>query len=136
VTTTAPEAPPPVPIQKDQVPAVSHARARRTAWVIGGAGVVALGVGSYFGVRAIRLNKDANAVCPTTECPSSQADAVTTNQSALKYAHAADVALGVGTAAVLSAAVLLYIYRHDEPPITASADPLSRSLSVSFRRSF
>ena len=120
----------------DRIAASNDVRSRRVAYVVGGAGVAAVAVGTYFGVRAIQLNHDANKICPTSQCRSDQASAITRSDQALGNAHAADVAMGIGSAAMLSAAVLLYVYRNDEPAVTANVDPRSRSMFLNLQRKF
>jgi hypothetical protein len=115
---------------------VSHAEARRSAYVIGGAGIAAVGVGAYFGIRAIKLNHDANQWCPTNQCRDGQLGAISKIDQARSSAHAADILIGVGSAAVASAALLWYIYRKDTPAVTAGADVAMRSVSINWQQSF
>ena len=42
---------------------------RPLGFVLGGAGVIALGVGTYFGARAISQNSDLESACPSTSTP-------------------------------------------------------------------
>jgi hypothetical protein len=79
--------------------------ARRIAGEIAiGAGVLALGAGAYFGVRTMSIWSDANANCPNDAC-SQHGEQLT--QDARSAARAADVAIGIGIAAVGAGVVLL-----------------------------
>ena len=115
---------------------VSHAEARRSAYVIGGAGIAAIGVGSYFGFRAIKLNHDANQLCPTNQCRDGQVGAIGKIEDARSNARAANILIGVGSAAVVSAALLWYVYRKDTPAVTARVDVATRAVSVSWQQAF
>jgi tetratricopeptide (TPR) repeat protein len=114
----------------------SHAAARRTAYILGGVGLAGVAVGSYFGVRAIRLNKQANDVCPTSECREDQLGAISTIEDARSNARLANILIGAGSAAVISAAVLWYVYRHDTPALSARVDAATRSVSIAWQHSF
>jgi hypothetical protein len=79
--------------------------ARRIAGEIAiGAGVLALGAGAYFGVRTMSIWSDANANCPNDMC-SQRGEQLT--QDARSAARAADVAIGIGIAALGAGAVLI-----------------------------
>jgi hypothetical protein len=52
--------------QPEQPPAPRPSRA--PAWIVGGLGVAALGVGAGFGLRALSLKSDADGDCPNHEC--------------------------------------------------------------------
>lgn len=129
----------PLPITENSARAtdgVSHAEARRSAYVIGSAGIAAVGVGAYFGIRAIKLNHDANQLCPTNQCRDAQVGAINKVDQARSSARAADILIGVGSAAVVSAALLWYVYRKDTPAVTAGADVATRSVSIDWQQSF
>jgi hypothetical protein len=85
----------------DETPAKSApaSNARRTAgWVVGGVGVVALGVGGYFGLQAFAKRKDSNELCPTdTTC---SGPGVTYNQEAYTNAWVSNIGIGVGVVGV------------------------------------
>ncbi len=66
-------------------------------YVIGGAGIVALGVGSYFGAKALSSWSDRNDHCPDAGC---DGQAVTYGDDASKYGYIADVGIGVGLVGV------------------------------------
>lgn len=90
---------------------------RTLAWVVGGAGVVLLAVGGYFGVRALSDHGDATRLCPSSPC--ANATGVSDNDSAKTEAWVADVGVGLGLAAVAVGAYLLL--RHEEPATATAA---------------
>jgi hypothetical protein len=69
-----------------------------------GAGAVALGIGTYFGLRAMSIWSDANANCTQDAC---SAYGESRTKDARSAARAADVALGIGVAAVGAGVVLV-----------------------------
>jgi hypothetical protein len=83
---------------------------RRTAgFILGGAGVAAIGVGAFFGVSALGKHSDADALCPEKRCSnpmsvSLQDEAITAAWIANIAIGAGLVALGIGGYLVLSAA--------------------------------
>jgi hypothetical protein len=103
-------APPPTSPATDAAPAPDSAPAggawkRPTGWIVGGAGVVAIGVGSYFGVSAISKSNDAKSQCSPSLCTSSSA--VSENNDARTAATISDVAIGAGLVAVAVGAYFL-----------------------------
>jgi hypothetical protein len=107
---------------------------RTTAYVIGGIGLAAVAVGSYFGVRAVQQNNDANTICATKQC--SSGTAVTKSEDALSNAHLADAFVGIGSAATISAVVLWYMYRRDPPAAAPYAALAPNAVSLGWRQSF
>ena len=79
---------------------------RPAAWIAGGAGVVAIGVGAAFGISAISKSSDAKSKCSPSLCTDSAA--VRENGDAKTAATVSDVAIGVGLAAV-AAGVYLFV---------------------------
>lgn len=97
---------------------------RILALAAGGAGVALLGVGTFFGVRAIGLSDDARAMCDPAQCTSR--DAIATNDDARSSATVANVALVAGAALVVTGVVLwLTAPRREVPLRTGSALRLS-----------
>jgi hypothetical protein len=103
----APAAPiviaPPTPSRAPSVlapvaPVVRRSPPPVAAYVVTGAGVVALGVGAYFGIRAMQQSSDANRDCGTTDCRTSTG--VTLNDDAQRSARWADIAIGAGLVGV------------------------------------
>jgi len=114
----------------------SNTAMRASAYVLGGAGLAAVAVGSYFGVRAIKLDKQANDLCPTTECGDEQIGALAKVDDARSNARMANILIGAGSAAVISAVVLWYVYRRDPPALDLRADMTTRSVSIAWQHSF
>jgi hypothetical protein len=92
--------------------------------LIGGAGVAALGVGSFFGIDAISKASQARQTCPHPTC--ADANGVQTNQDAQTSATIADIVLGAGIAAVGVGAIVFFTAPKDRPaaPDGASAHAL------------
>jgi hypothetical protein len=95
----------------------SPPRDHTATWIVGGAGIVSLGVGAYFGGRALAERSASDAGCPAGACTS--ATSLATYQSALGDARASDVALGIGAAALVVAGCLLLTSRDTASPHTA-----------------
>jgi len=80
---------------------------RSAAYVTGALGVVGLGIGSYFGVKAISKNSDAESHCPRGNlCDDPQGESLT--KEAKNAAVASNIAIGLGAAFVV-AGVVLYL---------------------------
>lgn len=93
-------APPPPPV-------VSHGSILRPIGIgVGLAGLASLGVGTYFGTRAISQWSQSNTACPGTTCTSPSG--VTLADDAKSSARIADVTLAAGVVA-LAAGVVLYL---------------------------
>jgi hypothetical protein len=102
-TTTTTPVPPPVPPPADTN---ETSPLRPIGIVVGAVGVVAIGVGSYFGARAISKWNDSNSLCPgTTGCSPS---AVSLANDAKQAALIADVTIAAGAVA-LAAGIVLYV---------------------------
>lgn len=101
-TTPAPGAP---SLLVAQPAAESHRSMARTAgYVVGGLGIAALGVGAYFGARAITLANDVERDCPMGQCT---ANAVALNEDAKSAARVADFVIGGGVLSVGIATILI-----------------------------
>ncbi|MGK3995956.1 hypothetical protein [Sorangium sp. So ce1024] len=104
------EGPAPAPAPGAAAPARSGGggATRVIGLVVGGAGVVGLGLGTFFGVRAISKNSEAEGYCKggsTCEDPRG----VTLTNEASGAATASNVAFGLGAAAVIGGAVLYFV---------------------------
>jgi hypothetical protein len=101
-------------------PAPSHARAVPAgAWVLGGAGIVALGAATYFGVTASHDLSDLQSTC-SPHCTDAQAQPGRTNAALF------DVFLAAGGAAVAGAIVWgLAFPSHASASTSASASTYS-----------
>jgi len=86
-------APPPAPSERH------HGGSSTTlGWVVGGAGVVALGVGTFFGFQALSKKKASDDHCPTdTTCTK---EGVSLNDQANTAAWASDFGIGFGLVGV------------------------------------
>lgn len=101
--------PAPLPAPVPDAPSPANGM-RYAAYITGALGVVGLGVGSYFGVKAISKNSDAERFCPRgNRCDDPSGERLTND--AKHAAVAANVAIGVGAAFVI-AGVVLYL-THD-----------------------
>lgn len=96
----APEPPPPADT------GTPGSTQRALGLVTAGVGVVGIGVGAFFGVRAIQKNKDAKDLCPDNQCTSQKGLTLTDN--AKHAATISNIAFGAG-AAVLATGVVLYL---------------------------
>lgn len=79
---------------------------RKIAVGLGALGVVAIGTGVAFGVRAGNLEDDAAALCPDVNCGANADEANRLVDRAESSALYANIAYAVGTAAVVSGVVL------------------------------
>jgi serine/threonine-protein kinase len=99
--TTAP------PRNPEPPPASGGSGLRTAAYVTGALGIVSLGVGTYFGVKAISKNNDAKDHCPGgNTCNDPQGESLTND--AQKAATISNITIGVGAAFVV-AGVVLYL---------------------------
>lgn len=133
---SAPEAP--SPVAPAEPPAVSQPHSKpgsvqRTAAIVTGAvGIVGLGLGTYFGVRAASKNDEAKDACPRNECPGN--DAFELQQDAETAATLANVFV-IGGAALVGAGVVLYFTapRAETPDVALRGRPGGAELTVSGR---
>jgi hypothetical protein len=82
---------------------------RKIALGLGGAGLVAIGVGALFGTKASGSKSDAFALCPDPNTPCSHSDQA--NQlikDGQSQALIANISYGVGAAAIIGGAVLWF----------------------------
>jgi hypothetical protein len=105
IPSLAPSAAPPPNVEVPHA-SVRGSTTRPIAIAVGALGVVALGVGAYFGARAIAKWNDSNSVCPGTTC--TNAAGVSLANDAKDSARVADVTLAAGAVAVV-AGVVLYV---------------------------
>lgn len=99
------EEPPPLPI-----PPVQELRTHEPvnegppSWApwVGGASLALVGLGTFFGVRAIQLRADSDRACPNERCTRR---GKRLNDDAIRFATAADITIGLG---VLGAGVSLW----------------------------
>jgi hypothetical protein len=85
-------------------PAVAAGRTRKVAaYIVGGAAIGALVVGSVFGVRAITKRRESDTECPAGQCSQAGVDL---NNQAKTAARVADITIGVG---LVGAGVATYL---------------------------
>ncbi|MEO8183683.1 MAG: tetratricopeptide repeat protein [Deltaproteobacteria bacterium] len=100
-------------LSTDQGAGTSGRRPDRTpAYLIGGAGVVALGVGAVFGLRASDKDEDAKSDCPS-DCLTTQGADL--NASARSSALIANISYGVGVVALATGAYLFFSSGSSDP---------------------
>jgi hypothetical protein len=120
-------APPPQPVAEAPI-AAGQGEVSRDAgsgeassalpYVIGGAGLVALGVGATFGALALSSYKDADAACPThRDCTD---DAMKSRDTADTQGWIANVGVGLGVVGLGVATILLVSSGGDESPAKAA----------------
>jgi hypothetical protein len=100
----------------DATPVSPPKSTRALGFVVGGAGVVALGVGGYFGVQAISKRSDAKNACPSSTC--TDPAGVAYNDDARRAATIADIGIGVGLVA-LGVGAYLVLRSPATPPRTS-----------------
>ena len=95
------------PPAKPEAPPQGGNGLRTAAYVTGALGVVSLGIGTYFGVKAISKNNDAKEFCPGgNTCNDPQGETLT--KDAQNAAMVSNITIGVGAAFVV-AGVVLYL---------------------------
>src|ERR1041385_61715 len=94
--------------QRDSGQGDSHRTKRVVGWALGGAGIVALGVGAYFGIRTLSLVSDADCDAQN-RCSQSGVDTI---DRASGTQTAGFVAVGVG-AALLTGGIVLELLSRD-----------------------
>jgi hypothetical protein len=94
--------------------------ARSWGWVSGGVGLVALGVGSYFGVQAFSHWDDRNAGCKN----GCTAAAKAAGDDASQAATIATVGVGAGVV-LLATATVLFFYTGDSDPAAEAVSGVS-----------
>jgi hypothetical protein len=88
-----------------RAPSGERNAARSAGWLVGGAGVASLAVGTYFGARALSKRSDSDALCTGDVCR--DAAGPEAYDDAKSFARVADVTLGLGLVAVAAASYLL-----------------------------
>ena len=103
---------------------------RTSAWILGGAGVVALGVGAFFGLHSLAKRDDAQPHCTADACDPS---GIALRDQALGAGDASTVAFVIGAAAI-TGAVILYLTSPSptSPQLRASIGPTRATLGLSW----
>jgi hypothetical protein len=118
-------APPPVAVDQDVVKKpvtgepVSGNSQRTVGFVIGGAGIVALGVGSYFGLHAMSKWSDRKDNCPNGACTQAAKSA---GDDAKSAALISDIGFGVG---IIAAGVGTYLVLSAKPSVESASESTS-----------
>ncbi len=104
---TAPVTPAPVTEASRPIEPGSDGGAQRViGLVVAGVGVVGVGIGTVFGLKAMSDNNDAKSLCPQSTCAS--AAGVQANDDAKSAATLSTVAMIAGVAAIGGGAVLYF----------------------------
>ncbi|HYQ40562.1 MAG TPA: hypothetical protein VER11_01295 [Polyangiaceae bacterium] len=104
-----PPAATPAPVSTQPSPAPAPATVEHRSpipWIVGGVGVAALGVGTYFGLRAISNADKARDLCPNGDCGDPAGE--TAADDAHTQATISNVSFVLGAAAVATGAVLYF----------------------------
>jgi len=138
---TLPDPSNPGPLPQAPVPSAETAGSRgqgqRTiAYFVGGAGIVGVGLGTVFGLRAISKNREAKDHCPGYLCNDAQGESAASD--AKTAARISDVAVGAGIAALVGGAVLYFTAPTSAPEaartsVSAAVGPTGLSLWGSFQ---
>lgn len=97
----------------------SGALQRGSGLVLVAAGLAGIGVGTYFGLRALERGDEAKRLCPTSPC--SDARGVALNDEARSAAVTSTVGLLGGAAAFLGGAALFFTAPSADAPATKAA---------------
>jgi hypothetical protein len=124
VVTSVPVVPPPSPRTATPSEPPSDHRAPSTMRVVGlvagGAGIVSLAIGSYFGATAISNSGDARKLCPSSPC--SNSTGVNENNDAKNDALISDITIVAGVAA-LGTGVFLFLTSPQQPASPSESTP-------------
>jgi hypothetical protein len=112
-----------------QTPPAQVERGNGVAWAALGTGVVALGVGTYFGVTALSTQNDAEKECPTPKTCSDRGIDLTGD--AERAAWASNIGFGVGIVGVVVGSYLLLTAPASAKSAGARAVPSPVHLSAS-----
>ncbi|HEY4014383.1 MAG TPA: hypothetical protein VGM06_13665 [Polyangiaceae bacterium] len=97
---------------------------RTAGLVVGGAGVVAAAVGTFFGLQALSKRHDATSACPPPATTCSDMSAVNSNNDAKSAAVVADVAFGGALVGVALGAILYFTAPTEPAPSPAASGKL------------
>jgi hypothetical protein len=116
-------------------PQPSSSRAATVGWIVGGAGIASVGVGTVFGLRSLASYDEAEGNCPTFRMCSDPA--IEARVAAERDAWVSNIAVGVGLLAVGTGAYLILSSRSQpkREKVTLRATPGTRGgwLSLSSR---
>ena len=124
--------PPPSAAPPASSPALAAAEhASPIPWIVGGAGVLALGVGTVFGLKAISNADDARQMCPNGHCTDAAGE--TAASDAHTQATISNVSFVIGAAAVATGVVLYFTLptkQGTQVGLLPMADPSSLGLAL------
>ncbi len=120
-----PAKPKPKPPAKDPAEDDDRQLKRTLAYVAGGVGIAAVGVGSYFGLRALSKGKESEDHCTDTLC---SARGVELDEQASTAATVSNIAFGVGVVALGAGA---FLYFTSAPPPEDAKKTTGRPFQVS-----
>jgi hypothetical protein len=89
------------------------------AWIAGGLGVASVGVGGYFGYRAIKLDGRADDRCPSGTKDCDDAKGVKASQDALDKARISNIFVAAGAGALVGATIM-FLVAPDEPTMVTT----------------
>jgi hypothetical protein len=113
-----PKPPPPKPVRAPDPEGLGPTRT--TALILGGAGVVGLGIGIFFGSRALSLNEESKNHCEENLCDS---EGFRLRTDARRWGSGSTIAIIAGTVGVGAAAVLWFTAPHPRDKDKASIHP-------------
>jgi hypothetical protein len=118
-----------------EVGSESGAGQRTTGYVIGGIGIAALGVGSFFGLRAYSRWDERNAHCTDAGCDPTGVEA---GDDASRAATYANIGVGVGLVGVAAGTYLVLSAGSGKRSPSAAAHPTpdGRGMLIRYRRAF
>jgi serine/threonine-protein kinase len=125
--------PPPrsiAPVPPRGEPAAEPAGPPVLGYTLLGVGAVGLGVGTYFGLRALDKKAESDAICDQSECPAEQSEAVDLHDEAVTSAWISNVAFGVGIAGIGIGALLVLTHDGGTPksPVALTLGPREAGL--------
>jgi serine/threonine-protein kinase len=96
---------------------------RTVALIVGGAGIVGLGVGTVFGLRAMSKNSDAEDLCnDQNQC---EPDAEELTDQAKSAAMISNIGFGLGAAALVGGAILYFTAPDAKPSARMQLTPVA-----------
>ncbi len=116
----APIETPVLPPKPDLLPSASGGNAG--PWILGGIGVVAIGVGTVFGIKAATRSSDAKAGCPNGVCVDQAA--LDRHDDVQRSARIANLGIGIGSVAVAGAIVWMIASSSNTKPPGSLGDGL------------
>jgi hypothetical protein len=132
----APPAPPP-PMAPESSHADEHTAAMRESvpvtkiagYAVGAAGLLAIGIGTYFGARTLSKKSDADALCPNNRCAGDPRVA-SLDDDAKSSALVSTVSMGLGAAAVVGGIVLVLTAPSADPAPTKATPRIATALAL------